>query len=92
MDGSPSDGLDSAVSTQHAHAGHDVDFAGDKPCGDDPGQSKSLKWGCLSFAPSAEFSDAKVLNVVTRSIVVTQSRFTSLVRRLQELVLVASFG
>ena len=57
----------------------------------------------ISFAPSAEFSDtkvqnvltrssAKVLNVVTRSIVVTQSRFTSLVRRLQELVLVASFG
>ena len=28
------DGLYSAVGTQHIHAGHDVDFARDKPCGD----------------------------------------------------------
>jgi len=29
------DRFDSAISTQHIHAGHDVDFAGNKPCGDD---------------------------------------------------------
>jgi hypothetical protein len=40
----------------------------------DQGQSTSPGSGCLSFAPSAEFSDTKVLNIVTQTHVVTQSR------------------
>ena len=67
MDRRPGDRFDCAIGTQHIHAGHDVDFAGDKPRGDDQGQSISLKSGCLCSVPSAEFSDTKVLNVMTRS-------------------------
>jgi hypothetical protein len=37
-------------------------------------QSTSPGSCCLSFAPSAEFSDTKVLNIVTQTHVVTQSR------------------
>jgi hypothetical protein len=59
--------LNVLASTQHVHAGYDVDFARNKSCSDDLGQSTSPGSGCLSFAPSAEFSDTKVLNVVTRS-------------------------
>jgi hypothetical protein len=67
VDRSAGDGFDSAVSTQHVHAGYDVDFARDKSCSDDLGQSTSPGSGCLSFAPSAEFSDTKVLKVVRQS-------------------------
>ena len=40
----------------------------------DQGQSTSPGSGYLSFAPSAKFSDTKVLNIVTQTHVVTQSR------------------
>ena len=33
VDCRPGDGFDSAIGTKHIHAGHDVDFAGNKPCG-----------------------------------------------------------
>ena len=69
--------LNVLASTQHVHAGYDVDFARNKSCSDDLGQSTSPGSGCLSFAPSAEFSDTKVLNVMTQSRGIGQSQLAA---------------
>jgi hypothetical protein len=67
VDRCASDGLDYAVGTQHVDAGYDVDFAGDKACGDDRAfdisdwwtevlSTESYLWHpllCSSHSPSA---------------------------------------
>ncbi|MFN7796531.1 MAG: hypothetical protein ACK5Q3_13315 [Planctomycetota bacterium] len=47
MDGRSGDGFHSAISTQHIHAGYNVDFAGNKPCGNYGAFAVSDRWAVV---------------------------------------------